>query len=134
MKRLKILIAEDNDEVRGLYNKALKDEMFEKIFVTNGEDALDEYQSQKPDIVLLDIKMPVKSGYQTLKEIRQDMGDDSTVIIMATALSREDDVKNCLALGIQGYLVKPLNHRTLADKIFEYYEKAQDRKGPGLTG
>ena len=125
MPKLRILVAEDSLEMRGLYKLALRDELFDRIIVSNGEEALDEYSIRKPDIMLLDIMMPVKSGYQVLKEVRRDFRDFSTVIIMATALKKEEDVKDCLALGIQGYIVKPFNHRTLARKIIGYFEKAE---------
>jgi DNA-binding response OmpR family regulator len=123
--QLKVLIAEDKGDIRALYQKALPDEGFEKIWAADGEEALALYEKHRPDVVLLDIMMPAKSGYQVLKEIRRDFKDDQTAVIMATALSGEEDVRDCLTLGIQGYIVKPFDRKTLADKIRAYYDQSR---------
>ena len=124
-ERLKILIAEDDLSAQLLYDKGLSDEVFEKRFARDGEKALEEYRSWKPDIMLLDIMMPVMSGYLLLKEIREKHKDDSTVIIMASSLSGEEDVRDCIKLGIQGYIVKPFKHKELTDKILQYYSQCE---------
>lgn len=71
MDKLKILIAEDDVVTQMFYKKGLKEDVFLKAIVDNGEEALRVYSNWKPEILLLDIKMPVKSGYEVLKEIRR---------------------------------------------------------------
>jgi len=121
MERLKILILEDDLSVQNLYRKAFADEVFEQQYAANGKEGLKLYGSWKPDIILLDIYMPVMTGFLVLKEIRSHLNDSATVIIMQTSLARKDDIMQCIALGIQGYIVKPFDYRTVADTVLKYY-------------
>jgi len=121
MSKLKILIAEDDKTTRTFYDKALDDEVFEKRFETDGEEALNAYKSWKPDILVLDIMMPGISGYTVLKTVRIQEKDQSVTIIMATSMDKEEDVKACLELGIQGYLVKPVDFKGAGERILSWY-------------
>ncbi len=124
--KLKILIAEDDKSTQMLYNKGLSDEWYEKHIVGNGKDAVEIYKSWKPDIIVLDIMMPVMSGYETLKKIREmekHTKDKSTTIIMATAMSSKGDILDCARVGIQGYIIKPFKHAEIGSRILSYYQK-----------
>jgi CheY-like chemotaxis protein/HPt (histidine-containing phosphotransfer) domain-containing protein len=122
-KRIKILIAEDDRSIKDIYEIVLSEEIFEKKFVDDGEIVLTAYNSWQPDILILDIMLPGKTGYVILKEIREEMEDRLTTIIMATSLSEQSDVLDCLKLGIQGYIVKPFNKIELSRKILECHRK-----------
>lgn len=124
MDTIKTLILEDDVSIQDLYKKALPENVFEIKCVTNGKEGLSVYTSWKPDIVLLDVYMPVMTGFLVLKEIRTHIGDHKTTIIMQTTLSRKDDVMQCVKLGIQGYIVKPFEYKTIARTILKYYESA----------
>lgn len=131
MDKIRILVVEDNKVINELYNKFLFDEVFEKQLIENGRDAMEIFKSWKPEIVLLDIMLPIMSGYMVLKEIRQTLGDMKTPIIMATAKSNKSDVADCMKIGIQGYIVKPFDHETIALRVLNYYkavnpERAKD--------
>ncbi len=77
--------------------------------------------------------MPLMTGYQLLKKIRDTeplakksdgkCNQKRTVVIMATALNTKEDIVDCLKLGINGYIVKPIKHKEVNDKILEYYRK-----------
>jgi len=121
MEKLKILILEDDSAVQGLYRKALADEVFEQRYAANGKEGLELYGSWKPDIILLDIYMPVMTGFLVLKEIRSHRGDSTTAIIMQTSLARKDDIMQCISLGIQGYIVKPFDYTSVADTVLKYF-------------
>jgi two-component system sensor histidine kinase ChiS len=121
MEKIKILIAEDEKSTQKLYEKAFANENCELAMANDGDEAIKLYKSRNPDIVVLDIRMPVKTGYTALKEIREWLLDKKTTIIMATAVSDEKDVRDCLKCGIQGYIVKPFDSKTLAQKILEYH-------------
>ena len=122
-KKIKILIAEDDKIANMRYDRSISDITFLKKFVTNGEDVIETYQSWNPDIILLDIMLPNASGYSLLEKIRKEFNDHHTVIIMATSLSHELDIKNCMELGIQGYFVKPINMKEVGFKIFNIWKK-----------
>jgi CheY-like chemotaxis protein len=122
MDKLKVLIAEDEDSIQKLYDKGLTDEMFDKRFASNGVEALDIYETWSPDIIILDIYMPVMTGYSVLKKIRKEFVDTSTAIIMCTAVNQNDDIKDCMQLGVHGYVVKPFRFKTIGTKILKCYQ------------
>jgi len=129
MAKLKVLVAEDNKSVQALYNLGLSDELYRKEFAANGEDALKLYDSWHPDVVIMDIMMPVLSGYNALKAIREkekETGEHVTVI-MATAMTDKNDIMDCAKLGIEGYIVKPFKHRELAGKIESYHANKRQK-------
>jgi len=128
MEKIKILIAEDIKATINLYKVALKDDCFEKKFVMNGEEALTVYKDWKPDILLLDIKMPLMTGYSVLKNIREVMNDQDTVIIMSTSENTIDDVKSCAKLGIQGYIIKPFKVKMIEIQILEAFARKHPDK------
>ncbi|MEI6127350.1 MAG: response regulator [Pseudomonadota bacterium] len=128
MGMLKVLIAEDEGTALAVYKRALDATIIEARFVENGKDALKEYSSWKPDIILLDIYMPLLTGFSVLKEIRENICDMSTAIIMVTSLAEKETVIQCMHFGIQGYIVKPFEARGLTGKILEYYKKINPEK------
>ncbi len=130
MDKLKILVADDDKTVQLLYKKGLPEDKFDIKIVGDGSEALETFNSWKPDIVVLDIMMPVKSGYVALKEIREseEGNAEKTVVIMATAMADKNDIMDCLKLGIQGYMVKPFKHTEIAGKILASYKKARPEK------
>jgi len=125
--KLKILIAEDDKSLQAIYDLSLPDEIFEKRMAGNGLEAVKEYASWKPDIIILDILMPKMLGYSVLREVRKIFSDYSTTIIMATSVDSKEDVEFCEKEGIQGYIVKPFNPGTLADIILNCHKKADNR-------
>lgn len=125
MPKLKILIAEDDKVTQKLYEQSFPDKLFEVQIVSNGNAALETYQQWQPDIVVLDVFMPVVNGYKVLSEIRQECGDKSTSVIMVTSASDKKDILACAKLGIQGYIVKPFITQKLAATIVGYHNSAK---------
>lgn len=121
--KLKILLVDDSKVVMQIYKEAFSDDLYEKKFAMNGQDALNFYKTWKPDIILLDIVLPVTTGYSALKEIRRIEKDTGarTAIVMVTSLGDKSDISDCARLGIQGYIVKPFQASELAKKIEQYY-------------
>jgi DNA-binding response OmpR family regulator len=134
MGKIRTLIAEDDEDIHALYKKALSGDMFEMLFRTNGKEALEAYLSWKPDLIILDILMPIITGYDLLKEIRLNLKDKSTAVIMSTSLSKKDDIKDCLKLGVQGYIIKPFNHKEVGNKIIRYFQEAATKKPSDRPG
>ncbi len=126
--KIKILIVEDDYSTQLLYEKGLFNEVFDKKIIASGKEALVIYNELHPDIIILDIKLPEKSGDQILKEIRQTIGDQKTTIVMATSKSHSNDVKYCIDLGIEGYIVKPFSLREIGSKILSYYAKREPKR------
>lgn len=128
MDKLKILIVEDDRSLSNLYDVALPGELFEKKFMDNGTEAMAAYLSWKPDVIILDILLPGKCGYTILEEIREKWKDENTTIIISSCLDEKSSVSDCEDLGIQGYIVKPFDHKTLADKVVRLH-KAGKKEG-----
>ncbi|MEK7850990.1 MAG: response regulator [Deltaproteobacteria bacterium] len=121
--KLKILIAEDDKDLLALYDKALPDLVFDKRLVINGEKALEAYKTWHPDILVLDIIMPVMTGYSALKEIREVLKNGNTTIVISTSIDDMDEVSKCERLGIQGYIVKPFDYKKIAYEILKFFKK-----------
>lgn len=121
--KLKILLVDDSKVVMQVYKEALSDDLYEKRFALNGQDALNFYKTWRPDLILLDIVLPVTTGYSAPKEIRRIEKENGarTAIIMVTSLADKSDISDCARLGIQGYIVKPFQSSDLVKKIEQYY-------------
>ncbi len=123
-EKLKILIAEDEEVTRHLFQIAFRDEeQFESRQVTNGEEALVAYKAWRPDIILMDIMMPHMNGFETLQTIRQTLHDTTTTVIMVSAVTDKQDIVACAKLGIQGYVLKPFQAKTLAETVVGYHRQ-----------
>ena len=127
MSNLKILVAEDDKVIQALYHKALPANLCELRIAGNGEEAIRGYNEWRPDIVLLDLGMPIINGFQTLKAIRTVLKDTSTTIIMITSISEKSEIIACAQLGIQGYIVKPFKTGELAARILQIHNERQKK-------
>jgi len=126
-EKLKILVVEDNKVERKLYENRLSDRIFDKAFAEDGEIASQKYRELKPDIVITDLMLPFKSGYNLIREIRKE--DSTTALIVVSSLDSKEDVLACAKFGIEGYLVKPVNFAELNLRILDYYgRKSGERK------
>ncbi len=123
MAKIKILIAEDDKDTLELYRKGLAEDLFDMRLAANGKEALGLYQEWRPDIIVLDIVMPVMTGYSVLKEIREKMHDQTTKIVMATSLSTKHDIIDCSKLGIHGYIIKPFQFKEIGSIIINYLKQ-----------
>jgi DNA-binding response OmpR family regulator len=110
----RILIVEDNLLISKSIESKLKEEMFEVKAVYNGEDAINQFDQMKYDVVLLDLMLPVKSGEEVLKHIRSK-GDVPVIIISV----KDSDVEKAinLGLGADDYLSKPFSMLELIARV-----------------
>jgi DNA-binding response OmpR family regulator len=125
-ERLKLLVAEDDKMTRRLYEMKLSSQIFEIRFAEDGEKAFNIYQDWKPDVMILDLMLPCKSGYTLLKEVRAE--DAVTTVVIITSLVSKEDIRNCAAVGILGYIVKPVNFHELNGKIIDCYGKTNGER------
>lgn len=102
----RILLVEDDDALASVYITRLQAEGFDLRRVANGEDALANALSFKPDLVLLDVMMPKVSGFDVLDILRNTPETSNLKIIMLTALSQDSDKERAESLGVDDYLVK----------------------------
>lgn len=114
MKNIKILLAEDEEDIAEILVAYLKKESFSIIHAANGREALARYFEDRPDFVILDIKMPFVDGWQILNYIRKD---SNVPVMMLTALDADVDKIHALRVGADDYIVKPFNPAEVVARI-----------------
>ena len=120
LKKL-ILVAEDDDFYANIYKVKLTKEGFDVVIARDGSEALKSARFKKPDLVLLDLIMPNKDGFETLKEIRSDANLKNIKVIALSNLGQEEDIKRVRELGANDYIIKtnvPLQE--VINKVKEY--------------
>lgn len=127
---MKILAVEDEEVTRQLIRVGLKDgERFDLRIAGNGEDGLVEYKRFRPHIILLDIVMPHMTGYSVLQTIRTTLADPTTTIVMLSSVADRKEIVACARFGIQGYIIKPFQTKTLAETVLRYHQAAGASSG-----
>lgn len=110
MSKKKILLGEDDKNIAEMYKIAFDKAGFETVLAFDGQEVIEIAKEVKPDILLLDINMPVKDGFEVLREASENIKLyqvlSKTPIIMLTNYSNPQDIDYCLRNGAQNYLVK----------------------------
>jgi DNA-binding response OmpR family regulator len=118
---MKILLIEDDKFLRTVLERKLTKEGFEFISAVDGDEALEKIITYKPDIILLDIILPKKSGFLVLENIKKDPELKKVPVIIISNLGQEEDVKKGLSLGALEYFVKAkISLDDVVKKIKEY--------------
>lgn len=118
MENKKILIVEDDSMLRESLRDFLSKEGFETITASDGEEGTKLAKSSDPDLVLLDIILPKKNGYEVIKDLRSTETTKDVPIILLTNLGSLNDIEKALSLGATTYLVKgDYKLEEIADKI-----------------
>lgn len=130
-RKIKILVAEDDNNIREGLTDALEFEGYEVFSAADGSKALKAYAQLHPDLILLDVMMPRKNGYEVCREIRR--GNPDIPIIMLTAKSEEIDKVLGLELGSDDYITKPYSLRELTARISAVLRRSRREKGNNKT-
>lgn len=123
-KKNTILLAEDEPALGQIIKESLESKEFEVFLAENGTQALELYEQHSPDILVLDVMMPIKDGFTLAREIRDT--DDTTPIIFLTAKSQTKDVVNGFELGGNDYLKKPFSIEELIVRINALLKRKKD--------
>ncbi|MEK7783644.1 MAG: response regulator [Candidatus Binatota bacterium] len=120
MEAKKILVVEDNEDTREILLYRLKSMGdYEVLLASNGREALEMATKTKPDLIIMDLKMPVMDGWEATKALRQtDWGKDLPVIAL-TAQAMERDEEKALSAGCNDYIAKPIMDYTILKKKVE---------------
>jgi len=127
----KILIAEDNAVNRELLRELLEMHDHTVIEAVNGEEALRMAEESKPDILLLDLGMPVLDGYGTIREIRENPKFAGLPVLAVTAYAMQGDKERILSCGFDGYLSKPINPTLLFQELERLLSQVEKGTGSG---
>ena len=112
-----ILVADDEPNIVISLEYLMKREGYTVLVARDGQEALDAIARDKPDLVLLDVMMPKKSGFEVCQAVRASEELQATKILMLTAKGRDTDLAKGLALGADAYMTKPFSTRELVQKV-----------------
>ena len=113
---VKILSVDDSRTIRLIVGKAFKPYDCEMVEACNGEEGLAAAAREKPDLIILDVTMPVMDGVTMLTRLKADEGLKAIPVIMLTAESGRENVLHIAKLGVRDYLVKPFKDDQLIEK------------------
>ena len=113
----KILIADDEPNILISLEFLMKREGYEVVLARDGQEAMDAIVRERPALVLLDVMMPIKTGFDVCYEVRAHEAVRDTLIVMLTAKGRDPDVAKGLALGANAYMTKPFSTKELVQKV-----------------
>lgn len=116
-KARKVLIADDEPDIREILEYNLAAEGFEVVVAKDGDDALDKAKKSKPDLILLDVMMPKKSGVEVCRLLRLQPAFAETLIVMLTALGDDGSVIKGLETGADDYIAKPVSPKVLITRL-----------------
>jgi len=114
---LKVLAVDDSKTIRMIVKKAFKSYDCEVIEAENGKEGLETASKEKPDLIILDITMPVMTGPEMLEELKKDPGLMEIPVIMLTAESGKENVVQILKMGVKDYMVKPFKGEQLIERV-----------------
>jgi DNA-binding response OmpR family regulator len=115
----RILIADDEPNIVISLEYLMKRAGYEVHIARDGQDAIDAIRRERPRLVLLDVMMPKKSGYDVCQELRADETLRDTLVLMLTAKGRDTDVDKGLGVGADAYMTKPFSTKELLAKVAE---------------
>jgi two-component system, cell cycle response regulator DivK len=117
MTKQKILIVEDNEQNLYLTTFLLEREGVDVIQARNGQEGLEVAAAEQPDLILLDIQLPVMDGYEVARRLRKSERTQLIPIVAVTSYAMAGDREAILAAGCEGYMEKPIDPDTFGDQI-----------------
>ena len=115
----KILIVDDEPNIVMALEYTFKKNNFEVFIARDGQEALDILKSTYPDVIILDVMMPMVDGYATLEHIKKDTNLKHTKVIFLSAKNKESDIQKGLDMGADAYLTKPFSVKKIVEKVAE---------------
>ncbi len=116
----KVLIAEDDKFLANAYRVKLQKEGFEAVIAEDGEKAMEAINTTKFDLIILDLIMPKKDGFETLEEIKSNPAMAKIPVLIASNLGQKEDIDRGMELGATDYIVKSdMSMEGLVNKINE---------------
>lgn len=121
MDAIKVLIADDNQIDRMVLSRIVRNQGYQVLEAENGQEAIHAFEHHRPDIILMDVMMPVMDGREAARRIKADAGEDFVPVIFLTSLTDAQSLADCLESGGDDFLSKPYNHIILQAKISSFY-------------
>jgi two-component system, cell cycle response regulator DivK len=115
-----VLVVEDQEDNRQILRDLLGNAGYEMLEAENGADALTAVQKKRPDLILMDIQLPVMDGYEATRRLKADPATKDIPIVVVTSYALSGDEAKARSSGCDGYVTKPYSPRALLAKIKEY--------------
>jgi CheY-like chemotaxis protein len=112
-----VLVADDDQNLRKILCLFLKNAHYEPVEATNGREALNLAKSQNPDVILMDIMMPMLDGFTVCKMLKDDADTKRIPVLICTAKNRKEDLVAAIKAGAEDYIIKPFTKDTVLSKI-----------------
>lgn len=123
-----VLIAEDERDIREFLAVALQVSGFNVIEARNGEEAIALTHDHKPDLVLLDVRMPRVTGFEACRSLKSNPDTKDIPIVFLSAYANKDEIKQGLALGADEYLTKPIAPDILTERVSCILKQSRQEK------
>ncbi|MFH1353236.1 MAG: response regulator transcription factor [bacterium] len=114
---MKVLIVDDESDLANLLKINLEVEGFECSIAKDGQEGIEKAAAMQPDVILLDIRMPVIDGYGALAELKKNRETSKIPVIMCTTIKGEENIKKAHDLGASDYIIKPFEPGEVLAKI-----------------
>jgi two-component system alkaline phosphatase synthesis response regulator PhoP len=115
----KILIVDDEPNIVMALEYTFKKNNYQVFIARDGQEALDILKTNYPDVIILDIMMPMVDGYATLEQIKKEDNLKHTKVIFLSAKNKESDIAKGLSLGADAYMTKPFSIKKIVDQVVE---------------
>ncbi len=123
-----ILLVEDNEDNRIVYSTILKHFGYEVVEALNGEDGINQARTLIPDLILMDISIPIIDGWQATQILKKDPTTKRIPIIALTAHALTSDREKALEVGCDGYLAKPCEPRAVVAEVQKFLEMEDEQR------
>jgi two-component system cell cycle response regulator DivK len=123
MQNKRILIVEDNEQNMYLLSFLLGKHGFDILQARDGQQGLDLAAAERPDLILLDIQLPVLDGHEVARRLKQDEQTKNIPIVAVTSHAMSGDREIILAAGCEGYIEKPINPDTFVSQIIPFFKE-----------
>ena len=131
MKKLtNVLVVDDDPDIREAIKIVLETQPYELIFASNGEECLEQVQKNTPDVIILDLLMPKKDGFEVIKELREHPSYPRIPILVLTAVKKEAagrryELETALRMDVDDYIEKPIQPDDLIDRVKRILTRAR---------
>jgi DNA-binding response OmpR family regulator len=123
-----ILIVDDEPSIIVPLQFLMEQNGYETMVAFSGEEAMESINTNPPDLILLDIMLPVVDGFEVCQRVRERPELDNVRIIMITAMGSEANIAKGLALGADAYVTKPFSNAAVVEKVQELLQQKNEKK------
>ncbi len=124
----RILVAEDERDIRELINFTLMFAGHTVTLAANGAEAVEKVNDAKPELIMMDVRMPRMTGYEACKAIKEIEEYKNTPVVFLTAKGQDEEIQNGIEVGAVAYIIKPFSPDELTRKIGDILSKAGAEK------